>query len=73
MVNQAVVVADRIDDYLAFCDKRGEAPDKPFSSKFLVRIDSHLHPKLDMIAKVENKSLNTYGLALSRGGAEREA
>jgi predicted HicB family RNase H-like nuclease len=29
--------ADSVDDYLAFCHERGEAPERPFSGQFVVR------------------------------------
>ena len=31
---------ESVDDYLAFCRKRGEAPEKPFSGQFVVRADA---------------------------------
>src|SRR5690606_19235847 len=34
---------DSVDDYLAFCKERGEAPDKPFSGQFVARIPPDLH------------------------------
>jgi predicted HicB family RNase H-like nuclease len=37
---------DSIDDYLEFCEERGEEPDKPFSGKFVLRIDPVLHRRL---------------------------
>ena len=30
---------ESVDDYLAWCAKRGKTPDKPFSGKFVVRLD----------------------------------
>lgn len=32
-----------VDEYLAWCAEDGRAPDKPFSGKFLVRLDPALH------------------------------
>jgi predicted HicB family RNase H-like nuclease len=49
---------DSVDDYLAFCRERGELPDKPRSGKFMVRVDSDLHRRLDMAAHLSGKSLN---------------
>lgn len=37
---------ESIEDYLDFCDQRGEAPDKPFSGRFVVRIPTELHHKV---------------------------
>ncbi len=50
---------DSVDDYLAFCSQRGEAPDKPHSGQFIVRIDSDLHRKANMLASASGKSLNS--------------
>ena len=30
---------DSVEDYLAFCNERGEAPEKPFSGQFVVRVE----------------------------------
>lgn len=49
---------DSVEDYLAFCRKRGEAPDEPRSGKFVVRVGSDLHRRLDMLARTTGKSLN---------------
>ena len=51
---------DSIDDYLEFCDERGETPEKPFSGKFMVRIEPELHKALSMRAKLSHKSLNAW-------------
>ncbi len=32
-----------VDDYLAWCEERGEASDKPYSGKFNIRISPELH------------------------------
>ena len=34
---------ESIDDYLDFCETRGEEPERPFSGKLLLRIPSELH------------------------------
>ncbi len=51
---------DSIDDYLNFCKERGETPEKPFSGKFLVRIEPKLHKEIVTNARIENKSLNSW-------------
>ena len=51
---------DSIDDYLEFCKQRGEEPDKPFSGKFVVRINPELHKVIAIRAKQEGKSLNSW-------------
>jgi predicted HicB family RNase H-like nuclease len=51
---------ESVDDYLAFCKKRGEQPDKPCSGQFVVRIDSDLHRKANMLATASGSSLNAW-------------
>jgi len=51
---------DSVNDYLEFCEERGESPDKPFSGKFVLRISPELHRKLYASAKREGKSLNAW-------------
>ncbi|HEX3871573.1 MAG TPA: type II toxin-antitoxin system HicB family antitoxin [Pirellulales bacterium] len=49
---------DSVDDYLAWCKKRGKEPNKPFSGNFLVRATPELHRGLNMRAEASGKSLN---------------
>ena len=49
-----------IDDYLEFCNERGEQPDKPFSGKFILRMRPKLHHKLFLKANRSGKSLNKW-------------
>jgi predicted HicB family RNase H-like nuclease len=51
---------DSVDDYLEFCKQRGEEPNKPFSGKFVVRIDPQLHKVIAIRARQEGKSLNSW-------------
>lgn len=51
---------DSVDDYLNFCAERNEEPEKPFSGKFMVRVDPQLHRKIYLRAKMANKSLNSW-------------
>ena len=49
-----------IDDYLALCAERGEAPDRPFSGKILVRTEPDLHRKAALRAAAEGLSLSQW-------------
>ena len=49
---------DSVDDYLAFCEQRGEEPEKPFSGNLVIRINPALHRDLSIEAKKTGKSLN---------------
>ena len=51
---------DSVDDYLEFCAERGESPEKPYSGKFMVRIEPELHKAVALHAKKERKSLNAW-------------
>ena len=51
---------DSVDDYLEFCKGRGEEPEKPYSGKFLVRVEPELHKTLVVQARKNGKSLNTW-------------
>ncbi len=59
-VNEAVAEFEAsVDDYLAFCDSQGQAPEKPFSGKFLVRINPAIHRDLTALAQTKGLSVNT--------------
>ena len=49
---------DSVNDCLEFCASRGEPPEKPFSGKFLVRIEPALHRVLAVTAEARGVSLN---------------
>ena len=51
---------DSVDDYLEFCAERGEDPEKPYSGRFVVRVEPELHKKIVIRAKQEGKSLNAW-------------
>ena len=51
---------ESVDDYLSFCKQRGEQPDKPFSGRFILRVNADLHRKLDLFAHASGKSLNAF-------------
>ena len=51
---------ESVDDYLSFCKERGEAPNKPFTGKFVVRISPELHRKIYLSAKLSNESINAW-------------
>ena len=51
---------DSVDDYLAMCKERGEAPDKPFSGRFLVRVSPETHRRIHASAKKAGLSINAW-------------
>ena len=51
---------DSIDDYLAFCAERGEAPDRPYSGRIPLRLDPAVHRRAALLAQTEGLSLNQW-------------
>jgi predicted HicB family RNase H-like nuclease len=51
---------DSVDDYLEFCQERGEEPDKPFSGKLPFRTTSERHRQVYTAAKKAGKSINAW-------------
>ena len=51
---------DSVDDYLEFCSERGEEPEKPYSGKFVVRVDPELHKTISILAQKNGKSINAW-------------
>ncbi len=51
---------ESVDDYLEFCAGRGEDPEKPYSGKFVVRVDPELHKTISIQARKNGKSLNAW-------------
>lgn len=51
---------DSVDDYLDFCQSRGEPAEKPFSGKLMVEIDPNLHRQITVLAQKAGKSLNAW-------------
>ena len=51
---------ESVDDYLAWCEEEGKAPDKPYSGKFNIRISPELHAKAAGKAQARGVSLNDF-------------
>ncbi len=51
---------DSIDDYLAWCQERGEQPEKMYSGKLHLRIPQDLHAHLALEATRQGISLNEF-------------
>ena len=52
--------AGSVADYLAFCKARGEAPERPYSGQFVVRVDPPLHRAVVTAARRAGVSLNKW-------------
>ena len=51
---------ESVEDYLEACAEFGKEPEKPFTGKFIVRIQPEVHRAVVMAAKAANKSLNAW-------------
>ena len=51
---------EAVDFYLESCGKAGREPNKPFSGKFVIRLDSSLHGEIAVAAIHAGKSLNKW-------------
>ncbi len=49
-----------VDDYLAWCEEREEEPEKPYSGRFLLRIEPDLHRQAALVAARKGVSLNAW-------------
>lgn len=53
-------LAESIEVYLEYCERKGKEPNKPFSGSFNVRISPELHQKIAMQAARDGMSLNKW-------------
>ena len=53
-------LAESVDDYLAWCQAEGVAPEKPYTGRFIVRIAPELHRTLSVQAQAAGVSLNQW-------------
>ncbi|MGE3953869.1 MAG: type II toxin-antitoxin system HicB family antitoxin [Parachlamydiales bacterium] len=51
---------ESVDDYLDWCRELGQSPEKPYSGKFLLRVDPSLHQQAALEAHMKGMSLNEY-------------
>ncbi len=51
---------ESVDDYLKFCEERGEEPERPFSGKLLLRMTPSIHKKVYIDATRAGKSINEF-------------
>jgi len=52
--------AESLRFYEEFCAKRGIEPERPYSGKFVVRVEPKLHRSIAIAARKDGKSLNTW-------------
>lgn len=60
---------ESVEDYLEMCREHGKKPEKPFSGKLLLRLDSELHRQIARAAARDGKSLNRWIIEVLKGRA----
>ncbi len=63
---------DTVDDYLDWCEERGEKPEKPYSGHLRLRMPPELHRRAATVAEAQGKSLNAF-ITEALGSAVQEA
>jgi predicted HicB family RNase H-like nuclease len=51
---------EAVNDYLATCEKSGQAPQKPYSGKLMLRVPPEVHARAAMMAEAHGMSLNQW-------------
>ena len=51
---------DSVEDYLAFCAERSEAPEPPFSGRFTVRLSPEQHRSVILAAEKAGKGVDAW-------------
>jgi predicted HicB family RNase H-like nuclease len=62
---------DSVQDYLAFCESRGEEPEKPFSGQFVTRVSPDLHRRINIAATLSGTSVNSWVREQLERGTQR--
>lgn len=62
---------ESVNDYLEMCAERKEPSEKPYSGKFLIRMDPKLHREVAMAAARSGKSLNAFTAQLIETWVQR--
>lgn len=52
--------AESLRYYEEFCAERGIDPERPYSGRFVVRVEPKLHKSIALAARKEGKSINTW-------------
>jgi len=61
-----------VDDYLSWCEERGEEPDRPFSGRFVVRLDPQMHRAASVCAGRTDVSLNDWMIGAVEAALDHE-
>ena len=59
-----------VDEYLDMCEADNVAPEKPFSGKFIIRIDQDARRAIALAASLRNQSLNSWATSVLSEAAQ---
>jgi predicted HicB family RNase H-like nuclease len=62
---------ESVEDYIRFCQERGEQPQKPYSGNFRLRLSPRIHSEVDQAARILGVSLNTFIATVVESEAKR--
>ncbi|MCX7171493.1 MAG: type II toxin-antitoxin system HicB family antitoxin [Proteobacteria bacterium] len=62
---------EAVDDYLETCEKLGQAPNRPYSGQFRLRLAPELHARAAMAAESHGKSLNAWAADVIENATRR--
>ena len=69
-----VAFAESLNDYIDFCQSRGERPETPYSGQFMIRVAPRLHRALAEAARQDGVSLDEWvARALATAGRAVQA
>jgi len=66
-----IAFKDSVEDYLDFCRKRGEKPEKPFSGRILLRLSPEDHARVAQAAEGQGMSANAWLVRQVKVGLSR--
>lgn len=62
---------EAVDNYLAACERLGQAPDKPYSGRVMLRLPPEVHARASVRAQVEGMSFNQWAARVLEEAAAR--
>ena len=62
---------EAVDNYLAACRQLGQAPDKPYSGRVMLRLPPEIHARASARAQVEGVSFNQWAAQVLDQAASR--
>jgi len=65
--------AAAVDDYLELCSERNEEPERPYSGRFVLRIDPDLHRRIASVAGRNGTSINSWIVHALRASLDAES